>query len=64
MTEPVCERCGPKGLPVTLIDIGQEGKPLMVCLRCACERERIEPTARKGEKPQARIMAGKREWKP
>lgn len=64
MSEPTCERCGPQELPTTLLDVGTTDKPCMICLRCALERERIEPTARKGGKPPAPIRAGGRTWVP
>ena len=51
MSEPECVRCGPRGLPVVLVDVGTPKEPCMVCLRCHVDRERIEPTARKGGKP-------------
>ena len=65
MTEPTCIRCGPKGLPVTLVEVvGHDGETYTVCLRCHIERERIEPTARKGGTPAMPLRAGTREWKP
>lgn len=56
---PTCERCGPRELPVAMVEM-DDG--VMVCLRCAlAASEKIAP--RKAEKP-APFVRGKvpSEW--
>lgn len=58
-----CIRCAREsGHGVVLVEIRDvHGGTYALCGTCFRERERIEPTARKGEKPAPFVAAGKRE---
>lgn len=61
---PACERCGPLTLPaITIGCVARDGAEYQLCGACWAERERIEPTARKGGKPSVPIRAGSRQVK-
>lgn len=58
-----CIRCGrERGHGVVLVDVlDAHGGTYALCGACMREDTRIAPTARKPEKPPAKIMAGRRE---
>lgn len=60
----ICLRCQREPAPgVVLVEIRDaHGGTYALCGACFRERERIEPTARRGDKPAPFVAAGKREF--
>lgn len=58
MIGPACTRC-PGALPLPAVTVEVEGRDgrYSLCLAHFLERERIEPTARKGGKPSVPLRA-------